>query len=331
LKQQGVQSFLWTGPEGAGKKTHALSLARSLFCQQGTSCFGCPSCKQVLAKTHPDLFWVDREHFWHDDPDEKKKKELTVKVALNLSEKLHRAPLSAPLKVAVIPDASEMNESAQNVLLKTLEEPPAKTLIILIAEKTGDFLATVLSRCRIVRFPALSTEAVETALVQGHGWDRKKAREAALGSNGNLVLALKSIDPNWMDFHDKVCADLDRVLQGSDDAWLKLVSEYDQWEPEFLGDAEITATQRKAKVTEAALQAYLGLWSRRLSNEAETPKSLSTLPADQVLKCLRKHQDMVASNLGTKMIMDHLFLELCEGFKTGAIDDRSFMELSVQI
>jgi hypothetical protein len=146
-----------------------------------------------------------------------------------------------------------------------------------------------------------------------------------------LVLALKSIDPNWVDFHDKVCADLDRVLQGAADVWLKLVSEYDQWEPDFLGDGEITVTQRKAKVTEAALQAYLGLWSRRLSGEAETPKSLSTLPADQVLKCLRKHQDMVTSNLGTKMIMDHLFLELGEGFKTGVIDDRSFMELSVQI
>lgn len=170
LAKQGVQTFLWSGPEGCGKKTFALALVRSLFCREGPDCPGCVACKQVLNKTHPDLFWVHRDHFWGEDPDEKKKNEMTVKVALNLSEKLHRAPFSAPCKVAVVPEADKMNDQAQNVLLKTLEEPPEKTLIVLLADKTGDFLPTVLSRCRPIRFPAHSSAVVERLLTQEYGW-----------------------------------------------------------------------------------------------------------------------------------------------------------------
>src|ERR1041385_8672579 len=61
LTNRGVQTFLWTGPEGSGKKTHALALVRTLFCQEGLRCVGCAVCRQVLNKTHPDLFWLERE------------------------------------------------------------------------------------------------------------------------------------------------------------------------------------------------------------------------------------------------------------------------------
>jgi DNA polymerase III subunit delta' len=331
LANRGVQTFLWSGPEGTGKKTYALALARSLFCKEGPDCSGCANCKQVLNKTHADLFWVDRDHSWADDPEEKKKNELTVKVALNLSGKLHRAPFSAPCKVAVIPNADQMNEQAQNALLKTLEEPPANTLIILLAEKTGDFLPTVLSRCRLVRFPALPPSTLENLLVQNYGWAKADAVKAALEANGNMTLALKLGDKSWAEFRDKVCADWDRALQGPDEEWLALVAEYDQWEPDFLEEREVTATQRKAEVLTAAFQVYLALWSRRLSGEVEIPAKLSSLTVGAILKCLQKHQDMIPMYLNSKMILDHLFLELREGLKKGTLLGQSFMELSVQI
>jgi hypothetical protein len=295
---------------------------RSLFCQEGPDCPGCATCKQVLSKTHPDFFWIEREEG---------KNEITVEVMRELDKKLSNAPFSAPVKVAVIAEANRMNANAQNSFLKTLEEPPANTLIILIAEKTSDFLPTVLSRCRMIRFHSLSTTVLEGLLTECYGWDKKEAQKAARESNGNLTLAMKFGDENWTLFRDKVCEDLDRVFQGPDEEWLALVGEYDQWEPDFLGDEEMTATQRKSQVLRAALQVYLGFWSRRLSGEVEIPAKLSYLPADQVLKSLQKHQDMIPVYLGTKMIMDHLFLELRDGFKKGVLDNRSFMEMSVQI
>lgn len=331
LDHPGVQTFLWAGPEGSGKKTYALALIRSLFCKEGPDCTGCAACKQVLSKTHPDIFWVHRDYFWSDDPDTKKKQGIVVDVAKYLAEKLNRAPFSAPLKVAVVLDAEDLNPDAQNVLLKTLEEPPAKSIIILLAEKTGGFLPTVLSRCRLVRFPALPSVKVEKILTDEYGWKKADAQKAAQEANGNLTLALKLGNPAWSQFRDKVCSDFDRAFQGQDEEWLTLVSEYDQWEPDFLEDVERTTTQRKAEVLQAALQVYLGLWSRRLSGETEIPAKLASLPADVVLKCLQKHQDMIPTNLNSRMILDHLFLELKEGFKKGEFLNLPFIELLVQI
>ncbi len=322
LERPGVQTFLWVGPQGSGKKSYALALVRSLFCKEGPACTGCAACRQVLSKSHPDLFWLERSEG---------KNEITVEATRELDRKLSNAPFSAPCKVAVIAEADYMNADAQNAFLKTLEEPPAKSLVILLAEKTGDFLTTVLSRCRMVRFVALPAAAVESILVKDYGWKKPESQKAAQEAGGNLTLALKLGDPAWAQFRDKVCTDFDKALQGPDEEWLALVNEYDQLEPDFLGDEERTATQRKSEVLQAALQVYLGLWSRRLSAEAQVPAKLTSLAPDKVLKCLQKHQDMIPMYLNTKMILDHLLLELREGFQKGELLDRSFMELSTQI
>lgn len=322
LEKPGVQTFLWVGPEGSGKKTHALALVRSLFCKEGPDCPGCANCKQVLSKSHPDLFWLERPEG---------KNEITVESTRELDRKLSTAPFSAPCKVAVIAEADTMNADSQNAFLKTLEEPPAKSIVLLLAEKTGDFLPTVLSRCRMVRFAAMPSTLVESILVKDYGWKKPEAQKAAREANGNLTLALKLGDPAWSQFRDKACSDFDGALQAAGDEWLALVNEYDQLEPDFLGDVERTATQRKSEVLTAALQVYLGLWSQRLGGQAEIPAKLTSLPPDAVLKCLQKHQDMVPMYLSTKMIMDHLFMELREGFQKGELLDRSFMELSTQI
>ncbi|HJT22944.1 MAG TPA: hypothetical protein VJ873_00090 [bacterium] len=322
IDRPGVQTFLWVGPEGSGKKTYALALVRSLFCKEGPGCSGCAACRQALSKSHPDFFWLQRPEG---------KNEITVEATRELDKKLSNAPFSAPCKVAVVAEADYMNTDSQNAFLKTLEEPPAKSLIILLAEKTGDFLPTVLSRCRLVRFPALPSPTIAGILEKDYGWKKPDAQNAAQEANGNLTLALKLGDEAWAQFRDKVCADFDRALQGPDEEWLALVNEYDQWEPDFLEDVERTATQRKSEVLQAALQVYLGLWSRRLAGEAQAPTKLSSLPPDAVLKCLQKHQDMIPMYLNAKMILDHLFLELREGFKKGGIANQSFMELSVQL
>lgn len=324
LRNPGPRTFLWAGPEGSGKRSYALALTRNLFCQEGPECGGCATCRQVLARTHPDLFWVDREHVWADDEKERKKTEITVEVVRHLSERLNRAPLSAPWKVAVVPRAQEMNERAQDSFLKTLEEPPERTLILLLAETTGRFRPTVLSRCRLVRFPPLSDPTVEGVLVRDHGWDPGEARKAAREAGGNLVQALRAKEPEWTEFREKACGDLDRALAGPETAWLALASEYEKWEPDILGDEEMTATQRKAKVLEAALQAYSGLWTRRAAGEAPVPKGMDSLEPVEVLACLQHHRDLIPTHLGAKMILDHLFLELREGFREGKAPGRPF-------
>src|SRR5258708_1294004 len=103
LDHPGVKTFLWAGPEGTGKKTYALSLVRSFFCKEGPACSGCATCHQVLNKTHPDFFWLERPEG---------KNEITVVATREVDRKLSNAPFSAPLKVAVIAEADRMNPEA---------------------------------------------------------------------------------------------------------------------------------------------------------------------------------------------------------------------------
>ncbi len=322
LAQKSVLTMLWTGPEGSGKKTHALALARTLFCLQGPGCAGCAACRQVLNKTHPDFFWLIREEG---------KNEVTVESTRELEKKLSNAPLSAPLKIAVVAEADRMNRDAQNAFLKTLEEPPAKTLVILLAERSASFLPTVLSRCRPVRFGTLAMTTVETILIKNYGWDKAKAREAAEIAGGNMTLALKFADPTWAQFTDKVKTDFDRALSGNDGDWLQTALNYEQMEPEFFENEEWTAAQRKAEVAKAALRIYTGIWNRRLFGSEVIPAKLQTLPPEQVLRSLQKHLDIIPAYLSARMVLDHLFMELRDGFKKGEIIFTPFIDQAVQI
>ncbi|MGH7739010.1 MAG: AAA family ATPase [bacterium] len=315
--QKTVQTMLWTGPEGSGKKTHALALARSLFCLSGPGCQGCAVCRQVLNRTHPDFFWLVREDG---------KNEVTVESTRELEKKLANAPLSAPLKIAVVAEADRMNRDAQNVFLKTLEEPPAKTLVILLAERSASFLPTVLSRCRPVRFGRLGAATVESILTKTYGLEKEKARQTAESCDGNLTLALKSADPNWAEFAAKVEMDFDKALTGGDGDWLQTALQYEQMEPEFFENEEWTTAQRKAEVAKAALRVYASLWNRRLLNTAPIPAQLQTLAPEAVLQSLRKHLDIIPAYLSARMVLDHLFLELREGFQKGEINFISFMD-----
>ena len=330
LKAGTVKTFLWTGPLGSGKKTHALALVRTLFCQGGPDCAGCIPCRQVLGKTHPDFFWIQKGFFWNEKKDEGKSRVIPIDVVRKLLEKLYQAPLSAPLKVAIIPNADTMTPEAQEAFLKTLEEPPRKSLILLLSEKKEDFLPTVLSRCRPVRFGPLSTAKVECLLSQVYGWNAAKANQAAENCDGNLSLALKFADEIWVAFTKKVRTDFDGALEGNEGVWLRLGTEYDKMEPDFL-EEELTASQRKAEVLRLALQTYLSIWSRRLAAREPIPPKLDVLAPSQVLRCLRMHLDLIPSHVPPKMILDHLFLNLRRGLETGEVSNESFTQLAVEI
>lgn len=120
-------------------------------------------------------------------------------------------------------------------------------------------------------------------------------------------------------------------MTGPEGDWLSLTTEYEQWEPEFIGDAVLTATQRKTLVMRTVLQVYLAYWRKRLTGEADIPKPLSSLPPETVLNRIRIHQDLIETNLSSRMILDHLLMELREGFKKGVLADQSFADLAFEI
>lgn len=118
-----VTSLLFAGPEGTGKRTHALGFLKSLFCRNGPGCPGCSDCRQLDSKMHPDLLWVQKGFFWPEEEEKRKSDEITGGVVSAVTEKLSLAPLNAPLKVVVVPDAHRMNVSA-----RTSSSRPSRSL-----------------------------------------------------------------------------------------------------------------------------------------------------------------------------------------------------------
>ncbi|MEJ7667253.1 MAG: DNA polymerase III subunit delta' [Casimicrobiaceae bacterium] len=145
-------AMLLDGPQGIGKRTLALYFARALLCEApraGAACGQCPSCHYISAGAHPDLRMVEPIEI-DEEGVAKRLDEIAVKAIRALIEWTQITSHRGMAKVAVIVPAEAMNPAAANALLKTLEEPPAATYLLLVAHQAGRIPPTLRSRCRRV-------------------------------------------------------------------------------------------------------------------------------------------------------------------------------------
>jgi DNA polymerase-3 subunit delta' len=154
-------AWLLTGPEGAGKATFAYRAARRLLGAPADPAHGVlganpdhPVSRQVIARSHPDLFVLERL-----GEDGKARKVIPVDEARGLSEFFSKSPASAPHRVAIIDAVDDLNANAANAILKTLEEPPPHGVLLMVSHSPGRLLPTIRSRCRRLAFRPLSLEA----------------------------------------------------------------------------------------------------------------------------------------------------------------------------
>src|SRR5258706_3986625 len=153
-------AWLLTGPEGVGKATFAYRAARRLLGAPKDPSHGVlgaspdhPVSRQIIARSHPDLFVLERA-----GEDGKVRKVIPVDEARGLSEFFSKTPASAPHRVAIVDAADDLNVNAANALLKTLEEPPPRGVLLLVAHAPGRLIATIRSRCRRLAFAPMPLE-----------------------------------------------------------------------------------------------------------------------------------------------------------------------------
>lgn len=153
-------AWLLTGPEGVGKATFAYRAARRLLGAPSYPANGVlgsdplhPVVRQVAARSHPDLMVLERE-----GPDGKPRKVIPVDDARKLAEFFSKSPASAPHRVAIVDAADDLNVNAANAILKTLEEPPPRGVLLMVSHAPGRLLPTIRSRCRRLAFPSLGIE-----------------------------------------------------------------------------------------------------------------------------------------------------------------------------
>jgi DNA polymerase-3 subunit delta' len=205
-----ASSFLFAGPAGIGKRSFAIKLAQAMLCtahseEQLDPCGVCPSCTQVVAGTHPDLDIVGKPADKAFIPLESLIGEREHRRQEGLCHNIAVKPFLGGRKIAIIDDADYLNAEGANALLKTLEEPPPRSVLILIGTSPAKQLPTIRSRCQLIRFRPLPLDAVADLLVsQGLIADRQEAQRLALYSEGSIARAMDLNDPDLWTFRNSL-------------------------------------------------------------------------------------------------------------------------------
>ena len=205
-------ALLFYGPAGVGKAKTALEFAKALNCldtaarAQGEACGVCANCKAISQHTHPDVVFADflyqarreiKKEFGSSSYEEELEKELAKQQHINVdtirevTAKSQQKPVGGGYKVLIIDAAQTMQGTAANALLKFIEEPPQKTVWILITSKRTAMLRTILSRCQPLAFAPLSEENIKKIL-QENQLETENPSLCAAYSAGSVGGALKA-------------------------------------------------------------------------------------------------------------------------------------------
>ena len=200
-------AYLFVGPGGVGKRTVALALAQAVHCtaSSGDGCGHCVQCERIRNSNHPDVRIVQRLEG---------KKEITIHQVRELERQLRFHSFGGERKIAIVDPAGAMNAAAQNALLKTLEEPPDNSLLILITPNAGELLPTLRSRCLRLSFAPLSRAQVADFVRANSSLGETESQVIAAMSMGSIGMALSLRNEVWMEKRRKWCAALGQLRPG---------------------------------------------------------------------------------------------------------------------
>ncbi|MFA5742584.1 MAG: DNA polymerase III subunit [Candidatus Paceibacterota bacterium] len=277
-------ALLLSGPDKIGKKTLALELVKFIFCQEenkldGFACGKCRACLDVEKKTHPDLAMILPE-------------EGSIKIAQirDLEWRLSLKPYSAKIKVGIIDDAHLILPDAQNSLLKTLEEPKGKTLLILVSSNPQMLLKTVFSRVQTMKFFLASDKEIRESLIDlGAGKEKaEKIAKFSLGRPGQAIDFLRV--PEKFSAREEILAEIEKIIKAKIPERFSYVK----------------------KITDApeSTNEILALWERQLRDMLiADPKAPSSFV--QSIKNLEETVHLIkTTNVNQRLALENLMLNL---------------------
>ena len=261
---------LFTGPEGCGSLALALAYAQYISCENRTdldSCGTCKSCVKYEKMIHPDLHFVfpvtknKKESDPVSDSYIEEWREFVKKTpfftltkwldsievgnaqgmifaseAGEIIKKLSLKTFESDFKIMIIWLPEKMHTSAANKLLKMIEEPPEKTLFLLVSDEPDKVIPTILSRCQLIRIPGFGTQEVKKYLATGFNTVENKAAEIAKISNGNIIRAVELLENE-----DSSLVNLDNFKKLMRFAWKRDIISIITWSD------EIATTGREAQ------------------------------------------------------------------------------------
>ncbi|MBI3835024.1 MAG: DNA polymerase III subunit [Planctomycetes bacterium] len=330
-------AYIFHGPDGVGKELFALGLAEISLCAKPidhrftgaqlesigadavrTGCGRCDDCRMLAAGTHPDFHLITRQlHREHPDPEVRKRRglEITVDVLRHfVMDRVALTPKCGRAKIFVIREAEEMTVQAQNALLKTLEEPPQNTMIILLTRSVDRLLATTQSRCQLVPFGTLPIGFVKERLRALRPDAVSKVVEwCATASDGSLGRAILLFDLELHAAFGRIHVSLDHLSDSRDEAVVK------QWteEAKALGerlradDPEMTDAESTRRGLSEVLQLAARSYDESLRDfSGQGSDSDEAEMAAAAIDRLAEAEHQLDLNANTQLVMEVLIGEL---------------------
>ena len=217
-------AYLFVGPIGVGKETVARYFAQLIFCQKEAQppvvCGECLACRKVDSGNHPDLQFIRPEGSL-----------LKIGQIRELQKQIIYEPLEASRKVYILTDVERMNAEAENCLLKTLEEPPASSVLILLTSNIQALLPTTRSRCQILQFHPMPIQELAEILVKRFSVAPEQATTLAITADGAIGKALTQLEKG-----DTLAEEVPEILKATDRLAAFRLAEHFKENPETLGE-----------------------------------------------------------------------------------------------
>ena len=313
--------MLFAGPDGVGKKTVAFLFAmaancvgihksankkENLYSENGVfpnePCGICKNCRQFYSGNFPDFIRIEPEG------------QVTKIVQIReLRQLISMKPYGARLRVVLITKAHTLNPEASNALLKILEEPPDRTILILVTLRISDLLPTIVSRCQNIRFNPIPVKLLGDKLAQDLEINPKEAEFLALMANGSFSRALALKNSNRMFLRDWIIKKIENLNTG--------------FIPEILAVAEKMAKSKDKESVHDMLE-IMKTWYRDLIISKYCPdkvihkdlitniRNISSRYTQHTLmaqiSAVQQAQREIDANVNTRLVLENLFLTLAE-------------------
>lgn len=300
-------AYILNGESQSGKMMLAEAFAKALQCEEKGSnpCGMCRSCKQADGRNHPDIIYVTHE----------KPNTLGVDdIRRQLNDDIAVKPYSGRYKVYIIDESEKMNPQAQNALLKTIEEPPAYAVILLLTVNADGFLPTILSRCVRLDLKAVSDEKVKSFLKKEKHVPDDQADICAAFAQGNVGKAIRLADSEKfnemkntaLNFIKRIDnADLYEMMQE-----VKRISDYKLEINDYFDFMMIW--YRDVLLYKATADANRLIFGDEVYNIKKSASHSSYEGIERILKALEKAKVRLRANVNFELVIELLLLTIKE-------------------
>jgi DNA polymerase-3 subunit delta' len=300
-------AYIISGERASGKEFISGIFAQTLQCEKGGEepCGECHSCKQAMTKSHPDIKFITHEKPASIGVDD---------IREQISEDVAIKPYSGPYKIYIVSEAEKMTVQAQNAILKTLEEPPAYVVIMLLTTNSGSFLQTIRSRCVELTMKPVSAKMLKEYLMEELQIPDYKADVCVAFAQGNVGKAREMAMSDDFTAVQNATLNLVKSVRDMDlseaVAGIKAMAEYKVDPSDYLDI--ISIWYRDVLLFKATGETDQLIFREELSTIRRVAQRSSYEGIEEVLEALKKARLRLSSNVNFDLTMELLLLTIQE-------------------